>query len=614
VPHHTPLIATISVGLVLAFAFGLLAHRLKISPLVGYLMAGVAVGPFTPGFVADAELAAELAEIGVILLMFAVGLHFSLKDLMSVRNIAVPGAVVQIAVATLMGMALAWSLGWSLQAGMVFGLALSVASTVVLTRALGERRLLETERGRIAVGWLVVEDLVMVVALVLLPVVGQISAGGSVSAGEVATILGITLAKVSAFVAVMLLVGRRVIPMIMHYVAHTGSRELFRLAVYALALGVAAGAASLFEVSFALGAFFAGMVMAESQLSQRATEEALPLRDAFAVLFFVSVGMLFDPTVLVEAPWAVLGTIAIIVLGKSAAAWMIVRAFGHPNSTAVTISASLAQIGEFSFILAGLGVSMRLLPEEGRDLVLAGAILSIFLNPFIFALAERRPARRYPKEEAAAAIAAADAAAMEKAQEEIPGPGEQTATTLADHDVLIGYGRVGRIVGDGLLEAGRPILVFDDREDSLERARAAGAEVIEGNAADPQVLALGNLAGARRLFVTVPEAFEAGQVVEQARALNPGLEIVARAHSDATVEHLSRLGANLTVMGEREIARRMLEAALPEDSALAAAEQAAGLLPTPRQPVARTLDEALERMPDQGAGPVPDRAASQTPG
>ena len=612
-PHHTPLIATISVGLVLAFAFGLLAHRLKISPLVGYLLAGVAVGPFTPGFVADAELAAELAEIGVILLMFAVGLHFSLKDLMSVRNIAVPGAVVQIAVATLMGMALAWALGWSLQAGMVFGLALSVASTVVLTRALGERRLLETERGRIAVGWLVVEDLVMVVALVLLPVVGQISAGGSVSAGEVATILGITLAKVSAFVAVMLLVGRRVIPMIMHYVAHTGSRELFRLAVYALALGVAAGAASLFEVSFALGAFFAGMVMAESQLSQRATEEALPLRDAFAVLFFVSVGMLFDPKVLVEAPWAVLGTIAIIVLGKSAAAWMIVRAFGHPNGTAVTISASLAQIGEFSFILAGLGVSMKLLPEEGRDLVLAGAILSIFLNPFIFALAERRPARRYPKEEVAVAVPA-DASAMERVQEEIPGPGEQTATTLADHDVLIGYGRVGRIVGDGLLEAGRPVLVFDDREDSLERARAAGAEVIEGNAADPQVLALGNIAGARRLFVTVPEAFEAGQVVEQARALNPRLEIVARAHSDATVEHLSRLGANLAVMGEREIARRMLEAALPEDSELAAAEQAAGLLPVPRQAVAQTLDEALNRAPDRDAGPAPDRAANQTAG
>ncbi|WP_145143234.1 YbaL family putative K(+) efflux transporter [Roseomonas gilardii] len=612
-PHHTPLIATISVGLVLAFAFGLLAHRLKISPLVGYLMAGVAVGPFTPGFVADAELAAELAEIGVILLMFAVGLHFSLKDLMSVRKIAVPGAVVQIAVATLMGMALAWALGWSVQAGMVFGLALSVASTVVLTRALGERRLLETERGRIAVGWLVVEDLVMVVALVLLPVVGQISAGGSVSAGEVATILGITLAKVSAFVAVMLLVGRRVIPMIMHYVAHTGSRELFRLAVYALALGVAAGAASLFEVSFALGAFFAGMVMAESQLSQRATEEALPLRDAFAVLFFVSVGMLFDPKVLVEAPWAVLGTIAIIVLGKSVAAWLIVRAFGHPNGTAVTISASLAQIGEFSFILAGLGVSMRLLPEEGRDLILAGAILSIFLNPFIFALAERRPARRYPKEEAAAA-AAADAAAMEKAQEEIPGPGEQTATTLADHDVLIGYGRVGRIVGDGLLEAGRPVLVFDDREDSLERARAAGAEVIEGNAADPQVLALGNVAGARRLFVTVPEAFEAGQVVEQARALNPDLEIVARAHSDATVEHLSRLGANLTVMGEREIARRMLEAALPEDAELAAAERAAGLLPAPRQEAARTLDQALDPTADRASDRAPDRTASQTAG
>ena len=611
--HHTPLIATIAAGLVLAFFFGLVAHRFRVSPLVGYLLAGVAVGPFTPGFVADAALANELSEIGVILLMFAVGLHFSLKDLMSVRGIAVPGAVAQIAVATLMGMALAWWLGWDLGAGVIFGLALSVASTVVLTRALQERRLLETERGRIAVGWLVVEDLVMVLALVLLPSVGAAVSGGSVAPADIALALAVTIAKVVAFVALMLVGGRRVVPWIMHYVAHTGSRELFRLAVYALALGVAFGAAQLFDVSFALGAFFAGMVMAESPLSQRATEEALPLRDAFAVLFFVSVGMLFDPKVLVEAPWAVLGTIAIIVLGKSAAAWMIVRAFGHPNGTAVTISASLAQIGEFSFILAGLGVSMKLLPEEGRDLVLAGAILSIFLNPFIFALAERRPARRYPKEEVAVA-APADASAMERVQEEIPGPGEQTATTLADHDVLIGYGRVGRIVGDGLLEAGRPVLVFDDREDSLERARAAGAEVIEGNAADPQVLALGNIAGARRLFVTVPEAFEAGQVVEQARALNPRLEIVARAHSDATVEHLSRLGANLTVMGEREIARRMLEAALPEDSELAAAEQAAGLLPVPRQAVAQTLDEALNRAPDRDAGPAPDRAANQTAG
>jgi monovalent cation:H+ antiporter-2, CPA2 family len=390
-PDSTPLIAIVVVGFVLAFALGLVAHRVRASPLVGYLLAGVAVGPFTPGVVADQHLADQLADIGVILLMFAVGLHFSVKDLLSVRAIALPGALAEMAALTLLGMGLAWGLGWSFGGGLVFGLSLSVASTVVLTRTLQERRILGTGRGRIAVGWLVVEDLVMVLALVLLPTVaGAGSGGGGVASwGGFGAALALTLGKVAAFVAAMLLVGRRVIPWVLQHAAHTGSRELFRLAVYAVALGVAFGASALFGVSFALGAFFAGMVLSESPLSQRAAEEALPLRDAFAVLFFVSVGMLFDPAVLVEAPWAVLATLAIVVLGKSAAAFLIVRAFGHPTGTALTIAASLAQIGEFSFILAALGVALGLLPQEGRDLILAGSILSILLNPLLFAAAER---------------------------------------------------------------------------------------------------------------------------------------------------------------------------------------------------------------------------------
>jgi CPA2 family monovalent cation:H+ antiporter-2 len=560
--HDTPLIAVIAVGLALAFLLGLVAHRLRVSPLVGYLVAGILVGPFTPGFVADQALANQLAEIGVILLMFAVGLHFSLKDLMSVRAIALPGAIAQIAVATLLGVALAWALGWGWGAGLVFGLALSVASTVVLIRALQERRMVDTERGRIAVGWLIVEDLVMVLALVLLPALagalgGEGPGGGPApSWGDVAASAGLTLLKVSAFVAIMLVAGRRVVPWIMHHAAHTGSRELFRLSVYAVALGIAYGAAALFGVSFALGAFFAGMVLAESPLSQRATEEALPLRDAFAVLFFVSVGMLFDPGVLMRSPWAVLATVAIIVVGKSIAAFAIVRAFGRSTPTALTISASLAQIGEFSFILAGLGVAMGVLPAAGRDLVLAGAIISILLNPLVFALADRmRPAaaqgpKPAPGPEGAGAAAPAD---------EVREPEPLVPTAMSGHDVLVGYGRVGSLVGAGLLAAGRPLLVFDESEERVEAARRGGAEVVVGNAADPRVLAAANLPAARRIFVTVPEPFEAGQVVQQARAAKPDLEILARAHSSAEVEHLTRLGATLTVMGEREIAFRMLE-------------------------------------------------------
>ena len=566
--HDTPLIAIIAIGLALAFVFGLIAHKFRVSPLVGYLLAGIAVGPFTPGFVADQALANQLAEIGVILLMFAVGLHFSLKDLMSVRTIALPGAVVQIAVATFLGMALAWSLGWTMGAGIIFGLALSVASTVVLIRALQERRILETERGRIAVGWLIVEDLVMVLALVMLPALsgalgGQ---GGTASWQTIAWSAGFTLVKVATFVAIMLIAGRRIVPWIMHYAAHTGSRELFRLSVYAVALGIAYGAAALFGVSFALGAFFAGMVLAESPLSQRATEEAMPLRDAFAVLFFVSVGMLFDPGVLVRSPWSVLATVAIIVIGKSLAAYAIVRAFGRANGTALTISASLAQIGEFSFILAGLGVGMGVLPAEGRDLILAGAIISIMLNPLIFAAVDRPRSRKAPDQmlPAPAGGPVAVPSGGTAVPDAIP---DLTPTSLTGHDVLIGYGRVGSLVGSGLRAAGRPVLVFEERLDEVAAARRDGAEVFVGNAADPHVLATANLPSARRLFVTVPEVFEAGQVVEQARAANPDLEIIARAHSAAAVGHLEELGCSLAVMGEHEIAMRMLEHAGVDETA-----------------------------------------------
>ena len=544
--HNTPLISTIVVGLVLAFAFGALAQRFRVSPLVGYLLAGVVMGPFTPGYVADQHLANELAEIGVILLMFGVGLHFSLKDLLSVRAIAVPGAIVQIVAATLMGIGLAAWLGWPLGGGLVFGLALSVASTVVLLRALQERRLVDTERGRIAVGWLIVEDLAMVLTLVLLPALAGLLKGeaGTGFAG-IALPLAITLGKVAAFVFFMLVIGQRLIPWLLHYVAHTGSRELFRLAVLAISLGIAFGAAVLFDVSFALGAFFAGMILSESELSHRAAQETLPLRDAFAVLFFVSVGMLVDPTIVLRDPLPLLATVFIIVVGKSAAAFLIVRMFGHPSSTAWTISASLAQIGEFSFILAGLGVSLALLPERGRDLILAGAIVSIFLNPLVFALVDKL----LEKEEAKAPPGAKP---VEKAREPLP------VTSLSDHIVLVGYGRVGNVVGRALREARMPLLVIEDDPQIAERLQKEGVEAMTGNANAPDMIDAANIKGARALLVAIPDAFEGGQVVAKARAAKPDLTIVARAHSDEEVAHLKLHGANLVIMGEEEIAKAMI--------------------------------------------------------
>ncbi|ODT06310.1 MAG: sodium:proton antiporter [Mesorhizobium sp. SCN 65-20] len=583
-PHEMPLIATIVAGLGLAFIFGAIANRFRVPPLVGYLIAGMLVGPNTPGFVADQKLALELAEIGVILLMFGVGLHFSLKDLLSVRAIAVPGAVVQIGFATALGAGLAWLLGWSIGAGLVFGLALSVASTVVLLRALQERRMIETERGRIAVGWLIVEDLAMVLALVLLPALAGVLGGEAQSAQApnilalrfdfgVWGVLGITLAKVAAFVAVMLVVGRRVIPWVLHYVAHTGSRELFRLSVLAIALGVAFGAAKLFGVSLALGAFFAGMVMSESELSHQAAEETLPLRDAFSVLFFVSVGMLFDPTSLLTDTWPVLATLFIILIGKSVAAFLIVVAFGYPVATALIISASLAQIGEFSFMLAGLGVALDLLPEKGRDLILAGAILSIVLNPLAFAGAARlkpwleklmgkqpETAEPVPIGPATEPGEVATVAAPAKPDDEDAPP----PTKLTGHTILIGYGRVGSLVGQSLKDAGMPFLVIEDSAKTIAKLLAEGVETVPGNAVKGEVFGAANAAGARRLILAIPNAFEAGQVILKAKAANPEMTIIARAHSDAEVDHLKNLGADQVIMGEREIARGMFDQVLQD--------------------------------------------------
>jgi K+:H+ antiporter len=547
-PHVPPLVSTLAIALGLAFGLGLLANRFKLPPLVGYLIAGILIGPFTPGYVADQNIANQLAEVGVILLMFGVGLHFSLEDLLSVRAIAIPGALAQALVATPLGIAVGWWLDWTLGGGLVFGVALSVASTVVLLRLLQERRLVETERGRITVGWLVVQDLAMVVVLVLLPGLAGLFRGVDVAPdlAEVFIEVAIVLGKFAVFVAIMLLVGKKLIPAILHHVAHTGSRELFRLAVLAIALGVAYIAAALFGISLALGAFFAGMMLSESRLSQQAATESLPLRDAFAVLFFVSVGMLFNPGIIVEAPLALLATVFIILIAKSVAAYLVVRLYDHSSTTSLIIAASLAQIGEFSFILAGLGLNLKLLPEQGRDLILAGAIITILINPLLFAALDVILARREKSE-------AKKEAEAEAAREPI------RPTTLKGHVVLIGHGRVGSFISGVLRQRSTPLFVIEDDDDMVADLKAEGIEALSGNAADPEVLQAANLGAARCLLVAIPDTFEGGQVVQQARAINAALPIIARAHSEAEIEHLLKHGASLVVMGEHEIAKAMIE-------------------------------------------------------
>ncbi|MBA0167576.1 MULTISPECIES: YbaL family putative K(+) efflux transporter [Pectobacterium] len=540
----TPLISTIAGGLVLAFLLGILANRLRISPLVGYLAAGVLVGPFTPGFVADTSLASELAELGVILLMFGVGLHFSLKDLMAVKSIAIPGAIAQIAVATLLGMGLSTMLGWSLASGLVFGLCLSTASTVVLLRALEERQLIDSQRGQIAIGWLIVEDLAMVLTLVLLPAFGDMISAEHADTSKLLTDLAWTIGKVIAFITLMIVVGRRLVPWVLAKSASTGSRELFTLAVLAMALGIAFGAVKLFDVSFALGAFFAGVVLNESELSQRAAHDTLPLRDAFAVLFFVSVGMLFNPMILLNDPISVLITLAIIVFGKSAAAFVLVRLFGHSKRTALTISASLAQIGEFAFILAGLGIVLGLLSEEGRNLVLAGAILSIMINPLLFTLLERYLAKHETIEEQI----------VEEAIEEE----KQIPVDMCNHALLVGYGRVGSLIGAKLHQAGIPIVVIENSRTRVDALREQGIKAVLGNATKPEIMDIARLDCARWLLLTIPNGYEAGEIVAAAREKRADLEIIARAHYDDEVSYIIDHGANKVVMGEREIANSMI--------------------------------------------------------
>jgi CPA2 family monovalent cation:H+ antiporter-2 len=562
--HSVPLIATLASALGLALLFGIVAVKLRLPALVGYLLAGVIIGPFTPGYVADVKLAGELAEIGVMLLMFGVGLHFSFDDLLEVRRIALPGAVLQIVVATLMGAGLAWAWGWGIGGALVFGLSLSVASTVVLLRALEARGALDSMNGKIAVGWLIVEDLAMVLVLVLLPPLAGVlgpsgQAGSGVEGGNLGPTLLITLVKVAAFIAFMLIVGRRVFPKVLWLVARTGSRELFTLCVIAAALGIAFVAAKLFGVSFALGAFFAGMVMRESEFSHRAATESLPLQEAFAVLFFVSVGMLFDPAILLDEPLRVLGVVAIIIIGKSLAAAGLVIGLKYPLNTALTVSASLAQIGEFSFILATLGASLGLLPLEGQSLIVAGALISIALNPLVFAAIE--PLRRWilQRSEVARRL---DGRADPYA--ELPMTTERRF--LEGQVVLVGYGRVGRQIGDELAAHGIPFVVAEQNRERVEQLRKLGIPAVSGDATDAAVLIQAHIARAAMLVVATPDAMDVRQMTDVARTLNPAIKVVLRTHSEDESRLLQSEGIGEVFFWKETLARGMASHVLKQMS------------------------------------------------
>jgi CPA2 family monovalent cation:H+ antiporter-2 len=554
--HDLSLITTIAAALGSGLLFGMLALRLKLPALVGYLAAGVLIGPATPGYVADVALASQLAEIGVMLLMFGVGLHFSLRDLLEVRAVALPGAVLQIAVATAMGVGMTHLWGWSLGAGLVFGLALSVASTVVLLRALEARGALDSFNGRIAVGWLVVEDLVTVIVLVLLPALsGALGGKGAGDGGSLWTTLALTLGQVGAFVAFMLLVGRKLFPWFLWRVARTGSRELFTLAVIAAAVGIAFGSSHLFGVSFALGAFFAGMVLRESELSHRAAEESLPLRDAFSVLFFVSVGMLFDPAVLVEHPLQVLAVVAVILFGKSLAAFLLVLVLRYPLNTALVVSASLAQIGEFSFILAALGRSLDLLPLLGQNLILAGAIISIALNPLLFKAIE--PLQRWLREKSELARKL-ERSADPLAELPMSVPHER----LTGQVVLVGYGRVGRRIADELTRQGVHFVVAEQNRERVDQLRRRDIPAVAGDAAEPAVLIQAHVARAAALVIATPDTLKVRAMVETARALNPAIRCIVRTHSEEEARLLREDTGGTVFIGEQELAGSMTRCAI----------------------------------------------------
>lgn len=553
--HSLILITTIAAGFGLALMLGFIAEKLKVPALVGYLLAGIAIGPYTPGFVADTQIASELAEIGVMLLMFGVGLHFSLGDLLAVKRIAVPGAIVQMTVATVLGMMLAASWGWDMSAGLVLGLSLSCASTVVLLKALESRGLLETMNGRIAVGWLIVEDLVTVLILVLLPSFAHLlgdSGESSATATPLWQTVAYTLLLVSVFIALMLIVGRRLLPWLLWHVAETGSRELFTLAVVAFAISIAYGAAELFGVSFALGAFFAGMVMRESKFSQRAAEESLPLRDAFAVLFFVSVGMLFDPFVLIEEPMHVLGVAAIIIVGKSIAALSLVLVFRYPLNTALTVAASLGQIGEFSFILAGLGLSLNLLPVEGMSLVLAGALISIAFNPIAFAVIAPVSGWITRYSEFARRLATRD-----DPYAELPMSTERKY--LEKQVVIVGYGQVGKRIARVLSQQDIPYIVVDQIRERVQDLRNQDLAAVSGDASEPSVLIQAHIAEASMLVVAVPDPINVRQMVKTARTLNPDIEVVIRTNNEDESELLHSDNLGTVFYGKEELAKNMTQ-------------------------------------------------------
>ncbi|HYD61083.1 MAG TPA: YbaL family putative K(+) efflux transporter [Noviherbaspirillum sp.] len=552
-PHNVSLIATIASALGLALVFGFIAVKLRLPALVGYLAAGVVIGPFTPGFIADTELATQLAEIGVMLLMFGVGLHFSLDDLMEVKKIALPGAILQIAAATALGMGMAVFLGWGMGAGLVFGLALSVASTVVLLRALEDRGILDSMNGRIAVGWLIVEDLVMVVVLVLLPALaGPLGGKTDGASGNLWSTLAITLSEVAVFIGLMLVVGRKLFPWLLWQVARTNSRELFTLCVIAAAVGIAFGSAKLFGVSFALGAFFAGMVLRESDLSHRAAQESLPLREAFSVLFFVSVGMLFNPAVVLERPLEVLAVVLIIIIGKSVAAFILVLALRYPLGTALTVSASLAQIGEFSFILAGLGLSLGLLPEDAQSMILAGAIFSIAINPFVFKMLEPLQTWLQSRSELARRFQRSSDPLSEL-------PFSVSQEKLNGQVVLVGYGRVGRRIAASLAAYGVNYVVVEQNRERVQELRNSGVPAVAGNAAEPAVLIQAHIANASVLVIATPDTFLVRTMIEIARALNPGIDTVVRTHSEEEATLLSRENAGKIFFGEHELAQGMTQ-------------------------------------------------------
>jgi CPA2 family monovalent cation:H+ antiporter-2 len=557
-PHDITLISTLAAAFGLAIVFGYVAVRLKMPPLVGYLLAGIAIGPATPGFVADMGLSAQLAEIGVMLLMFGVGLHFSLDDLLSVKKIAIPGALLQILVATVLGGALSWIWGWSLGGSIVFGLCLSVASTVVLLRALEAKGLVDSTNGRIAIGWLVVEDLVMVLVLVLLPALaGALKGGADVSEGaqgSIALVLGITTAKIVGFMVFMLFLGRKVLPKALWLVAKTGSRELFTLAVVAVAIGVAFGAASLFSVSFALGAFFAGMVMRESEFSHRAADESLPLRDAFAVLFFVSVGMLFDPHILVQEPLRVLAVLGVIVVGKTLAAITLVLVMRYPLNSAFTIGASLAQIGEFSFILAGLGVGLGLMPREGQSLVLAGAILSIAINPVLFAVFE--PFQGWIRRKSSFARS------LDQRVDPLARlPNSVDPSAIDRQVVVVGAGDIGMAVCEALKAANVKFLVAEQQRELVDSLRRDGIHAVCGDASTPEVLVQAHVARASMLLITVPDILLVRSAVSIARTLNPGIRIVVQAESLEEARMIENEGLAEVLTGETELAKAMAQRA-----------------------------------------------------